>query len=273
MYKLYCFILNDRMSYWCEVNKKIVGSTIDYLTTLTNLIDTRKKMKQSTFCAFIDFRKAYDCIDRDILWAKFDNIGITGKLLGAVKSLYVSVASCVQLNTFTTDWFDVTCGLRQGCCLSPLLFNLYISDLALHIKSLGKGTLLGEDLISILLYADDIVLVADKASNLPYMLNCLNDWCGSSRMSVSTSKSNIMHFRPNTVPRTTCQFKCDTGNLKVTDKYTYFDSVLTHFIQDTLKGVLAKSADPDQMPHNVASDPGLHYFASCSAIFQQKHYY
>ena len=47
--------------------------------------------------------------------------------------------------------------------------------------------------------------------------------------------------------------------------------VLTHFILDIPKGVLAKSADPDQMPHNVASDLGLHYFASCSAIFQQKY--
>ena len=45
---------------------------------------------------------------------------------------------------------------------------------------------------------------------------------------------------------------------------------LTHFILETPKGVLAKSADPDQMPHNVASDLGLHYFESCSAIFQQK---
>ena len=49
------------------------------------------------------------------------------------------------------------------------------------------------------------------------------------------------------------------------------DVTLTHFILETPKGVLAKSADPDQMPHNVASDLGLHYFASCSTIFQQKY--
>ena len=48
-------------------------------------------------------------------------------------------------------------------------------------------------------------------------------------------------------------------------------NTLTHFILETPKGVLAKSADPDQMPHNVASDLGLHYFASCSTIFQQKY--
>ena len=46
---------------------------------------------------------------------------------------------------------------------------------------------------------------------------------------------------------------------------------LTHFILETSKGVLAKSADPGQMPHNVASDLGLHYFASCSTIFEQKY--
>ena len=107
------------------------------MPTLTN--DTRKKMKQSTYCAFIDFRQAYNCISMDILWAKLDHTGITGKLLGAVKSLYISVASCVRLNNLTTDWFNITCGLRQGCCLSPLFFNSYNNDLALRIKTLVKG--------------------------------------------------------------------------------------------------------------------------------------
>ena len=46
----------------------------------------------------------------------------------AIKSLYVSVRSCVRINSLKTDWFDVHCGLRQGCVLSPLLFNLFIND-------------------------------------------------------------------------------------------------------------------------------------------------
>ena len=59
--------------------------------------------------------------------------------------------------------------------------------------------------------------------------------------------------------------------LKQMDTLSGFWSTLTHFILETPKGVLEKSADPDQMPHNVASDLGLHYFASCSTIFQQKY--
>ena len=90
MYKLYCFILNNRISTWCEANGKIVDeqngfrknrSTIDHVSTLTSIVDTRKKLKQSTFCAFIDFRKAYDCINRNLLWSKLENIGIRGKRL------------------------------------------------------------------------------------------------------------------------------------------------------------------------------------------------
>ena len=57
----------------------------------------------------------------------------------------------------------------------------------------------------------------------------------------------------------------------ITQVFCWFQAILTHFIQDTPKGVLAKRADPDLMPHNVASDLGLHYFASCSAIFKQKY--
>ena len=57
-------------------------------------------------------------------------------------------------------YFDVNCGLRQGFFLSPVLFNLYINDLALYLKSLGKGIKCDDDKICILLYADDIVLIA-----------------------------------------------------------------------------------------------------------------
>ena len=82
-------------------------------------------MKASTYTAFIDFKKAYDTINRNLLWNKLCNIGVNGKMLKAVKSLYTTVSSCVRINGLKTDWFDVKTGLRQGCCLSPLLFNCF----------------------------------------------------------------------------------------------------------------------------------------------------
>ena len=112
MYKLYCSILNRRLSYWSEQNDKVVDeqngfrkgrSTTDQILSLTNIIDTRKKLKKSTFCAFIDFKKAYDTIDRTLLWNRLSDIGICGKMFMAIKSLYVSVRSCVRINSLKTD--------------------------------------------------------------------------------------------------------------------------------------------------------------------------
>ncbi len=171
MYKLYCYILNSRLSSWAESNNILVDeqngfrkgrSTIDHLSTITNVIESRKMLKRSTYCAFIDFRKAYDYINRDLLWNKLIDIGVRGRMLTAIRSLYASVSSCVRVNSLYTDWFDVKSGVRQGCILSPILFNLFINDLTLYLKTLGVGIQCGTDKICILAYADDIVLVAEN---------------------------------------------------------------------------------------------------------------
>ena len=80
---------------------------------------------------------AYDTVDRNILWNKIKEIGVCGKMYNAIKSLYSCVSSCIIINGLKTDWFDVTTGLRQGCCLSPLLFNIFINDLSLKNKIFG----------------------------------------------------------------------------------------------------------------------------------------
>ena len=97
MYKLYCSVLNRQLSSWAEQNEKIVDeqngfrksrSTTDHFLSLTSIIDTRKKIKKSTFCAFIDFKKAYNTIDRNLLWKRLSDIGVSGKMFSAI-NLYM----------------------------------------------------------------------------------------------------------------------------------------------------------------------------------------
>ena len=71
----------------------------------------------------------------------------------------------LKLNGFLTDWFDVKSGFKQGCSLSPVLSNLYINDLALKINALGKGIKIDDESVSILLYADDVVLLAENETD------------------------------------------------------------------------------------------------------------
>jgi len=235
MYKLYCNILNNRLTAWAENDGIIVEeqngfrrgrSTIDHLSTLTSIIETRKKKKMSTFTAFIDFKKAYDSINRDLLWKKLDDLGVTGKMRQALHAIYTNVSCCVRLNGFKTDWFAVNCGVKQGCLLSPLLFNIYINDLAVALKGLGKGVKTGEDIISVLLYADDLVLLAETESDLQLLLDALNYWCGRNCMLINKDKSKVIHFRSPSTKRTDVIFTCGDVVLDIVGCYTYLGLLL-----------------------------------------------
>ena len=94
-------------------------STIDHLSTLTSIRETRIKHRKSTFAAFIDFNKAYDSIIRVVLWSKLSRMVLHGKLHCAIKLLYSSVRSYVKVNNIHTYWFDVAVGLRQVYSISP----------------------------------------------------------------------------------------------------------------------------------------------------------
>jgi len=243
MYKMYTSLLNERIVKWSDANELIVEeqngfrkkrSTIDHLASLSNIIDTRKRNKKSTFCAFIDFRKAFDSIDRNLLWCKLNNMGMSTKMLSAIKSLYSNVSSCVRVNGYFTEWFNVNTGLRQGCSLSTVLFNLFINDLAALVKGLHKGVDIGTEYVSILLYADDIVLIAENEDDLQSMLTVLNDWCNSNGMMVNASKSNVVHFRPCSVERSNYVFVCGQTAIEYASKYMYLGILLTEHLDFSL---------------------------------------
>ena len=95
----------------------------------------------------------------------------------------------------------------------------------------------------ILLYADDIVLLADNEKELQDMLDILNNWCVSKNMSVNATKSNAMHFRPNSISRTTFRFTCGQCDLQIIDKYKYLGLVLNEFLDFSMTAKLvAQSA-------------------------------
>lgn len=253
-YKMYCNILNSRLTNWEEENNILhdaqngfrkARSTVDHLSTLTSIIETRKLNRKPTFAAFIDFRKAYDAIDRTMLFSKLCDLGISGKMFQALKSIYKEVKCCVRLNNMQTDWFSVKCGLKQGCCLSPLLFNLFINDLITTISNFGIGIEVGDnDMVAILAYADDVVLLAESEDELQSLLNVLKSWCDNNKMVINTDKSMIVHFRRPSETRSSTSFSVGDVNLKTTSHYTYLGLLLTEHLDYTaMAKQVSKSAN------------------------------
>ena len=230
MYKLYCSILNARLSLWAEEMQIIQDeqngfrksrSCIDHLSSLTSIIDSRKALKKQTFAAFIDFKQAYDTINRDALWTKLSRYGLHGKILGAIKGIYSSVECCVRVNGLCSDWFDVKTGLKQGCIMSSFLFNMYINDLITSVNELRKGILIDGNCVSLLCYADDIVLLANNATDLQCMLDKVNEWCTSWQMTINVHKTKVVHFRNQSIQLYNIPFTIDGKELDMVHSYKY----------------------------------------------------
>ena len=118
-------------------------STIDHAFTLNSIIDIYLQRKKRVFCAFIDYTKAFDLVDRSSLWNKLLANGINGTIITIIYNLYLGAKSCVKYNGRVSEYFTCNVGVRQGENLSPLLFALYLNDFeyAISRKYSGLNTL------------------------------------------------------------------------------------------------------------------------------------
>ena len=114
-----------------------------------------------------------------------------------------------------------------------MLFNLYLNDLAVKLKSLGCGIDIDGEVVPIILCTDDIALLAENEQDLQQLLNVLNEWCKECDMVTNLEKSNVVHFRNSSVPRTDCEFhigNLDNNKVQVVDRYRYLGIVLNEFL-------------------------------------------
>ena len=170
-------------------------------------------------------------------------MGIAGNILNVIKVIYKDVQYCIRLNGLHTDWFSVGTGLKQGCLLSPLLFNLFINNLVDAIKSLNVGVDIDGEKTGILLYADDLVLMAETEPELQLMLDTLSIWCRNNKIRVNQEKSKIIHFRTPSIPKSSFDFKCGDTSLDIASQYNYLGLTLTEFLNyDIMAANVAKSA-------------------------------
>ena len=89
------------------------------------IIDKARELQKNIDFCFIDYAKAFDCVDHNKLWKNLKEMGISDHLICLLTNLYAGQEATVRTGHGTTDWFQIGKGLHQGCILSPCLFNLY----------------------------------------------------------------------------------------------------------------------------------------------------
>ena len=266
VYKLYCQILNHRLIAWSEVNNVLCDEqngfrpgrcTIDHAGNLQMCLKILLRKKLSTFAVFIDFSKAYDRINRELLWHKLIKMGISGRFLASLQSLYKNVKCTVLVNGLQTDWFDVNCGLKQGCILSPMLFNLFINDLTRHKNDVGSGISVGDTSLSILLYADDIVLMADSELKLQSLLTGLDLRCKQWGLVISATKSKVIHFRTKSVERSKEIFQCGETIIEFIHQFKYLGLILSEHLDYACYGLNDSAIRSRALGLLIAKDKAL----------------
>ena len=111
--------------------------------------------------------------------------------------MYSDIKARVRTVNITSEYFDCPAGVRQGCILSPVLFNFFIDELNSMLMSSGKlGIQLTQDLYDLfaLLYADDVAIFADSARNLQRLIDILHKFYIKWRMQVNLDKTEVMIF-------------------------------------------------------------------------------
>jgi len=239
--KLYISILSKRLTFYIEAYSKLTESqagfrsgysTTDNMFVLYSLISKYLNRKQRTlYVAFIDFEKAFDTVDRTILFNTLEKYGISGRLLQAIKSIYQVVQAKVRANGQYTDEFPCPVGLRQGCPLSPVLFSIFINELYNTLLSEGiRGIQIFPEIIEIfmLLFADDIALISDTISGLQGQLNVLKNFCDRTKLRVNIGKTKIVVFkRGGHLSRREIWHYNDT-NIDTVNGFTYVGALFTN---------------------------------------------
>ena len=259
--KVYSSILNKRLQKYLESNNilaeeqngfRVGRSCIDHIFVLCTILRNRKIMGKESFLCFIDYKKAFDSVDRNLLLFKLSNIGVNGHMYSAISSLYSNPKSRVILQDYSTEYFDCPIGVKQGDSLSPTLFSIFINDLAQEIKESGIGIELNIDaietnieteVINILLYADDIVLLAQNEPDLQLLLNIVEPWCKKWRLEVNLTKTNILHVRVKRKMQSKYMFLFNNRPVPYCTFYNYLGvNINEHLDYNFTARILAESA-------------------------------
>ena len=169
--------------------------TSDHIFLLQTVIEkVVKKHRKKLFCAFVDFKKAYDTVDRKFLFERLQKLGINGLFYKNIAAMYSKTEYAIKLQKGYLDPINSNLGLKQGCPLSPILFNIYIDD----VKNIFDETcepidLLGKQ-INHFLYADDLVLISSSRSGLQNCLTKLQNFSKAKSLTINIDKTKIMIF-------------------------------------------------------------------------------
>ncbi|KAH9247700.1 hypothetical protein BASA83_007703 [Batrachochytrium salamandrivorans] len=209
--KLVCKVLQMRIERFVETNNLLSyeqagfrkrEECVGQVVSLVDIIQRRQNAGLNTHVLFIDIRKAFDTVPVGALLWKLQNMGFPRRTLAFLKALYTSSSARARAGSLLSDPFPVQRGVRQGCPLSGLLFNLFINDILdgvapITVPGLPRDT----NPIRGLMYADDVAVFADSEQSLLAASTAIEQWAIQWEMQFGVAKCGIISFTGHLVSR------------------------------------------------------------------------
>ena len=197
----------------------------DQIFVMRQLAEKTIEKDGKMYAAFIDLEKAYDKVWREDMWRTLAMYGVSGRLLRAVKALYENSKARVRVEDELTECFDVRQGVRQGCPLSPWLFNVFLDMVAREARAQFKGGVcLDNCTLQLLMFADDTVLLAETEEDLQQNVREFSEAVKRHRLAMNTEKTTTMVFSRKKVD---CSVEVDGRKLENVMEQTYLGVILS----------------------------------------------
>ena len=158
----------------------------------------KSEFQKNIYFCFIDYAKAFDCVDHNTRWKILKEMGIPDYLTCFLRNLYAGQEATVRTGHGTTDWFQIRKGVRQGCILLPCLFNIYAEYIMRNagLDEAQAGIKIARRNNNNLRYADDTTLMAESEEELKSLLMNVKEESEKVGLKLNIPKMKIMASGP-----------------------------------------------------------------------------
>ena len=166
----------------------------DQIVNICWIIEKVREFQKETYFCFIDYAKAFDCVDHNKRWKILKEMGIPDHL-PASGEIWMQVKKQVRIGHGTTDWFQIRKGVLQGCILSPCLFNLYAEHIMWNARldEAQAGVTIAGRNINNLTYADDTTLMTDSEEGIK---KPCDEWEESEKLAYNSTFKKLRSWHP-----------------------------------------------------------------------------
>ena len=197
--------------------------TKDQIANFHWIIENAGEFQKNLYFCFIDYAKAFDCVDHNKLWKILKEMGIPDHLTCLLRNLYAGQEATVRTGHGTTDRFQIGKGILQGCILSPCLFNLYSEYIMRNagLEEAQAGIKIAGRNINNLRYADDTTFMAESEEELKSLLMKVKEESGKVGLKLSIQKTKIITSGPITL------WQIDGETIETVTDFIFFISKIT----------------------------------------------